>query len=266
MGYYTTSPVMSLLLTLFNVRLGWWLGNPGAHGSRTYQDPAPRSSVMPVVSEAFGMTDDRNPYVYLTDGGHFENLALYEMVLRRCHAIVCSDGAQDEHYHFGDLGNAVRKIRIDLGIPIEFTRIPIYAKRPEPKEGRGLYFAVGRIRYSCVDAGAPDGVLLYIKPAVYGREPRDILEYKESFPSFPHQSTGDQFFDEPQFESYRALGSFVMDQICGEGSDPLDIYQVLGRAGDLLTKSKNEHKPADHLLGEWLKVWLDQHGPPSSPP
>jgi hypothetical protein len=187
------------------------------------------------------------------------------MVLRRCHVIVCSDGAQDEHYRFGDLGNAVRKIRIDLGIPIEFTRIPIYPERPGPEEGRGLYFAIGRIRYSCVDAGAPDGVLLYIKPAVYGREPRDILEYKKNFPSFPHQSTGDQFFDEPQFESYRALGSFIMDQLCGEGSGPLDLYGLLDRAGVLLTEARNEHKPADHRLGEWLKDWLAQHRPASPP-
>jgi hypothetical protein len=233
MGYYTSSPVISLLLTLFNVRLGWWLGNPGPAGNQTYRLRAPNNSVRPVVEEALGLTDDQHPYVYLTDGGHFENLALYEMVLRRCHIIVCSDAAEDGEYRFGDLGNAVRKIRIDLGVPIDFPCIEIYGSDTQKERGgkRGMYWAIGRIRYSCVDLlkpqgtggeapsaeRAPDGLLLYIKPAVYGNEPRDVFEYKKSFPAFPHQSTADQFFDEPQFESYRALGSFIMDELCDKG-------------------------------------------------
>ncbi|HEX8560256.1 MAG TPA: patatin-like phospholipase family protein, partial [Pyrinomonadaceae bacterium] len=234
MGYYTTSPVISLLLTLFNVRLGWWLGNPGPAGAQTYQRSRPESSVAPVLYEAFGLTNDRYEYVYLTDGGHFENLAVYEMILRRCRFVVVADGAQDEGYRFGDLGNAVRKIRIDLGVPIHFPCVPIYGQKEAGEKGRGAYWAIGRIRYSSVD-GTPeeeDGLLLYIKPAVYGDEPRDILEYKSNFPAFPHQSTGDQFFDEPQFESYRALGSHIIDRLCGEGFGRLDLKQVVARARD----------------------------------
>jgi Patatin-like phospholipase len=265
MGYYTTSPVISLLLTLFNVRLGWWLGNPGPFGHKTYQDRAPRNSVLPVVSEAFGMTDDKNKYVYLSDGGHFENLALYEMVLRRCRVIVCADGAQDAEYRFGDLGNAVRKIRIDLGIPIEFTAVPIYPQRPPREEGQGLYWAVGRIRYSCVDWGAEDGVLLYVKPAVYGAEPRDVLEYKKSFPDFPHQTTADQFFDEPQFESYRALGSHVMDALCGEELGTLDLHDLLRRAYDSLAETRAGQPAPDPKLRDWMRDWLDRQRPTSPP-
>jgi hypothetical protein len=194
--------------------------------------------VAPIIDEALGLTNDSSNYVYLTDGGHFENLALYEMVLRRCHIIVVSDGAQDEEYRFSDLGNAVRKIRIDFGVPIEFSTVPIYAK--EPKKGKGMYWAIGKIRYSCVDGpDARDGVLLYIKPAVYGQEPRDILEYKVSHPSFPHQTTADQFFDEPQFESYRMLGSYIMEQLCGEGTGPMDAYELIECARTKLTQNKS---------------------------
>jgi hypothetical protein len=258
MGYYTTSPLMSLLLTLFNVRLGWWLGNPGPAGDQTYFLRAPKYSIAPVLYEAFGLTNDKNKYVYLTDGGHFENLAIYEMVLRRCHIIVVTDGAQDEKYRFSDLGNAVRKIRIDLGVPIEFTSVPIY-KEPPPLEDKkkGMYWAIGKIRYTCIDGpGAKDGVLLYIKPAVYKTEPRDILEYKENFPAFPHQSTADQFFDEPQFESYRILGSYIMDQLCGEGTNPLNLYQVIDMAFRQLTEESADLKAADPQLKGWLKDWL----------
>ncbi len=241
MGYYNTSPVISILLTLFNVRLGWWLGNPGPAGADTYERSAPKYAALPVIQEAFGLTDDRNEYVYLTDGGHFENLAVYEMVFRRCHFIVVVDGGEDADYRFTDLGNAVRKIRIDLGVSIDFPCVDIYSYEQmlgEKKERPGMYWAVGRIRYSCVDGDdAPDGVMLYIKPAVYGNEPRDVLEYKKSFPAFPHQSTGDQFFDEPQFESYRELGSHIMDQLCGTNArDPqakpvkLSLADVMARA------------------------------------
>jgi Patatin-like phospholipase len=253
MGYYTTSPVLSLVLTFFNVRLGWWLGNPGTAGQDTYDRRAPKSSVEPVIDEALGLTDDKNQYVYLTDGGHFDNLGLYEMVLRRCHVIVVSDAAADSEYRFGDLGNAIRKIRIDLGVPIEFTALPIFRSENE-QCGKGLYWAVGKIRYSCIDENAKDGLLLYIKPTVYGREPRDVLEYKKSYPVFPHQSTADQFFDEPQFESYRVLGSYIMDQICGSGNEDLTLNQAISRAVAKLIADQNGAS-ADPELKAWWDQW-----------
>jgi hypothetical protein len=249
MGYYTTSPLLSLVLTFFNVRLGWWLGNPGSAGNKTFHLWAPKSSVMPILDEALGLTDDKNEYVYLTDGGHFENLGLYEMVLRRCHVIVVSDAAADADYRFGDLGNAIRKVRIDLGIPIEFTAMPIFCCEPGETK-RGLYWAIGKIRYSCVDGVVDDGVLLYIKPAIYGEEPRDVLEYKKNNPTFPHQSTADQFFDEPQFESYRILGSHVMDQMCGPENNVLQINEALGGAVANLLDTENGG-PVDPKLRDW---------------
>jgi hypothetical protein len=255
MGYYTTSPVLSLVLTFFNVRLGWWLGNPGAAGKDTFELRAPTSSVKPVLEEAFGMTNDENKYVYLTDGGHFENLGIYEMVLRRCHLIILSDAAADPNYNFGDLGNAIRKVRIDLGVPIEFTSMPIFS--PDSKDfdtRKGMYWAIGRIRYSCIDGDVPDGLLIYIKPAVYGTEPGDVLEYKKSHPTFPHQSTADQFFDEPQFESYRILGSHVMDQMCGSDDKDLDLGQVIESVVAKL-KDPEDHGPADKGLEKWFDDW-----------
>jgi len=102
-------------------RLGAWLGNPGRAGAKTFDRSAPVQNVKPILDEMFGLTTDVSPYVYLSDGGHFENLALYEMVLRRCRFIVVSDAGADPSGTFDDLGNAVRKIRVDLGIPIEFV-------------------------------------------------------------------------------------------------------------------------------------------------
>src|SRR2546423_7496412 len=228
MGYYS-SPLLPFILTGVNVRLRAWLGNPGPAAGRTYHLGYPNFSVRPIFAEAFGLTNDINPFVYLSDGGHFENLGLYEMVLRRCHYIVVSDAGEDPECSFADLGDAVRKIRIDLGISIEFDKIDIFSRDVETTQ-KGRNCAIGRIRYSVVDGtGAPDGVLVYIKPVCYGDEPRDIYEYFKTHKTFPHESTKDQFFSESQFESYRMLGAHTMERMCMDcaGDFPCFVRKIL---------------------------------------
>jgi hypothetical protein len=131
MGYHS-SPSIALLLTLFNVRLGWWLGNPGKAGDEVYTQEGPSFAARPLFTEAFGLTTDDNPYVYLSDGGHFENLGLYEMVRRRCRLIVVVDAGCDPDFAFEDLGNAVRKINIDLGVRITFEGLERLQNHPSP--------------------------------------------------------------------------------------------------------------------------------------
>jgi hypothetical protein len=217
MGYHS-SPLVTFSLTLLNVRLGAWFGNPGPAGDKTFQLGCPHFSVGPITAEAFGLTNDTSPYVYLSDGGHFENLGLYEMVLRRCHYIVVSDAGEDPECSFADLGDAVRKIRIDLGISVEFDSMSIYPRCEDAAQNqKGRNCAIGRICYSVVDGeSATDGVLIYIKPACYGDEPRDVYEYFKTNKNFPHESTKDQFFSESQFESYRMLGVHTMEKICAD--------------------------------------------------
>jgi hypothetical protein len=229
MGYHS-SPLVTFILALFNVRLGAWLGNPGPPGNATFPLGYPRFSVGPMIAEAFGLTNNSSPYVYLSDGGHFENLGLYEMVLRRCHFILVSDAGEDPLCSFADLGGAVRKIRIDFGISIDFDEIAIYPRSDEEaRNAKGRNCAIGRIRYSDVDGPqAHDGILIYIKPACYGNEPRDIYEYFKSNPAFPHESTADQFFTESQFESYRMLGVHTMERLCDAGSgDFLEVTRCI---------------------------------------
>jgi len=197
MGYYTSSPIVSFLLTLLNVRLGWWLGNPD---SDKYASKRPwLLSIAPLIREALGRTHDRSPYVYLSDGGHFDNLGLYEMVRRRVHFIMVGDASEDRARRWIDLGRAIRKIRIDLGIEIEIAA-------PESPDAPYRY---GTIKYGDVDAGAPDGCLVVVKATVPEGAPEDVMEYKRTHDAFPHESTLDQFFSESQFESYRRLGQFL---------------------------------------------------------
>ncbi|HZP88435.1 MAG TPA: hypothetical protein VFB54_16605, partial [Burkholderiales bacterium] len=246
---YSSSPLTTLLLTLFNVRLGWWLGNPGSAGALTYRRREPRLSVRPVLSEALGMTDDQSPYVYLSDGGHFENLGLFEMVLRRCHLMVVFDAGADPGYRFDDLGNAVRKVRIDLGIPIEFETLPM-RKRGGGDDGSIRYCTLGRVRYAAVDgADAPDGLLLYFKPVLCGGEPADVLHYASENTDFPQEPTTDQFFGEAQFESYRRLGQFAVDTA-------LNGVYCEGRtwAADLVQGVRRYLK--ESAASPWIDAWL----------
>ena len=219
---YHSSPIIALLLTLFNVRLGWWLGNP-RKGPRVYRREGPRLSIRPVLAELLGQTNDDGPYIYLSDGGHFENLGLYEMVRRRCRFILISDAGSDPKCTLEDLGNAVRKIWIDLGIRIEFERIDVAARREPPADG--AYCALGRIHYP--EKGARDGTLVYVKPGFHGSEPPDIRSYAALHQAFPHEGTGDQWFSESQMESYRGLGSHIIERMGGirgeEEVEPLSL-------------------------------------------
>jgi hypothetical protein len=220
---YASSPVLSMIMMLFNARLGVWRPNPGEPGRGYWSKPGPTFSVRPFIDEAFGLTNDKNAWVDLSDGGHFENLGLYEMVLRRCATIIVVDGSADPDFHFDDLGNAIRKIRIDLGVPIEFPNgVPIAREIAAGSK----HCAVGQIVYSAVDGqGVEPGHLIYIKTSITGNEPRDVLNYAAQNPSFPHQPTSDQWFDESQFESYRRLGYHVVEEIFQFRSEVATIGQ-----------------------------------------
>ena len=196
MGYHS-APSITFLMALLNVRLGWWLGNPGEEGEKTYQYDGPRFAIGPLLAEMFGLTTDTNKYIYLSDGGHFENLGIYEMVRRRCRLIVVSDAGCDPKFEFDDLGNAVRKISLDLGVHISFDGIENLAMRCPNNDGSKVpYHAIGTIHYRDADRGGEDGVILYIKPAYHGIENIGIRSYAAANQDFPHQSTGDQFFSE----------------------------------------------------------------------
>ena len=192
MGYHS-SPALTFLMTVFNVRLGHWSPNPANERHWTRHDP-PFGGIY-LLSELFGRTQHSSPFVYLSDGGHFENLGIYELVRRRCACIVAVDAGQDAKSQFDDLGNAIRKCYADFGVVID-----IHAEDLESG-----YSAVGRVFYP----DAPEGCLIYIKPRLTGSEPADLLNYKCTHPGFPHESTADQWFNESQFESYRKLGHYI---------------------------------------------------------
>lgn len=205
-----SSPVRTFLLTLFNARLGWWLGHPG--DASAAQLSGPRFAIVPMLREMLGRTNDKPPWIFVSDGGHFDNLGLYEAVRRGCRYIVAIDAGCDPFRNFDDLGNAIRKIRIDFGVTIQRTGPWRLGGRDLQENGR--YCALFDVIYP----GLGKGTLLYVKPSLYPKAaglPIDVLQYAGRSATFPHETTADQFFTESQFESYRALGEFEIAEIAG---------------------------------------------------
>jgi hypothetical protein len=201
MGYHSSAPV-AFLMTVFNVRLGQWLGNP--RNRETSRRATPRMGLWCLVNELFGGTNDDSAYVYLSDGGHFDNMGLYELVKRRCGLIILCDAEEDAGYTFSGLGNAIRKCRIDLGIDIDLDTSAI-----APDKTSGLskqHYAAGTIHYEYADIKAPAGTIIYFKTSLTGNESSDVKNYKKAHNEFPHESILGQWFSESQFESYRQLG------------------------------------------------------------
>jgi hypothetical protein len=205
MGYHS-STLVAFVMAFFNVRLGWWLGNTGTCMGDSWRKIRSVFSLVPLMKETFGFTNEGSREIYLSDGGHFENLGLYEMVRRRCRYIIACDAGCDCQSNFEDLGNAVRKVRADFQIEIDIDLAAIRARR--------LHFAVGEVNYRLCDGGeAANGRLLYLKPVLTGDEPVDIFNYDNMHDEFPHEPTGDQWFDEAQFESYRKLGAHSLESL-----------------------------------------------------
>jgi hypothetical protein len=204
MGFYS-EPALAFLMTLFDVRLGWWLANPKG-SMKNWRLASPNFGFYCLLSELLGATDDESDYVYLSDGGHFENLGIYELVRRRCKLIVASDASCDSAYGFSDLHNAMERCRADFGVEIEMKLDEIGKMRPTGQPPRATaHYAVGTIHY-CPGVPERDGVLIYLKPALVATDAADVLGYASRNSSFPNDSTANQWFDESHFENYRAMG------------------------------------------------------------
>src|SRR5262249_35039541 len=145
-----------------------------------------------LLKELFGRTDARGKYVHLSDGGHFENLGVYELIRRRCRYIICCDAGTDRDDASENLANMMRLCRTDFGIRFEIDTTPL---REQGEDGLSRWHcAVGTIHYEDVDPGAGRGTFLFIRATFTGDEPPDVRNYRRAHPDFPHQSTVDQFF------------------------------------------------------------------------
>ena len=238
----TRGTMLSLLMALLNVRLGYWVPRP---------DPdAPGRRRQPVANHFRAAWHELSPrgfaehrrLLQISDGGHFENTGVYELVRRRVKLIVCCDAAADPGFDFKDLQVLMRRIGTDFGARIEFDgddRIErLIPRPPDPAlvQARdpgtdaypvGARFAErGHIRGRVVyPEGEPSTLILLKTTTIPGL---DLLTrgYKGANRAFPDQSTADQFFDEEQFEAYRELGWEIADRLVRDRR--VDLEGLLG--------------------------------------
>jgi len=205
MGFYS-DPGLGFLLTVFDVRLGWWIGNP--RNPAAWKQGRPPFGFAWLARELLGLTNDDQRFVYLSDGGHFENLGIYELVRRRCKVIVASDVSQDPLYDGAELRNAIERCRVDFGVEIYIDLGNFKALGDPPRSG--CHYAIGNISYPVNSKGDAahqrNGTLILLKPAIATADPFDVRGYPKTNPQFPHDTTFNQWFDEAHFENYRALG------------------------------------------------------------
>jgi hypothetical protein len=202
---------MVFLLALLNVRLGYWLINPAevrklASLPRWRQRLAPRVGPSYFLRELVGRLDENTKHVYLSDGGHLENLGAFELLRRRCERIIICDAESDPEIRFGALSRLIRYARVDLGCNIE---IDLDRLRLDESGVSAGHCAIGTIHYG----NGERGELLYVKLSVTGDESETIREYRATHPRFPHESTTNQFFTEAQFEAYRHLGWHIAKEV-----------------------------------------------------
>jgi hypothetical protein len=223
----TRSRPLAFIMTLLNVRLGCWIINPKRR--------VITNAVAPTFWHTYAFREmmgsglnEENSFVHLADGGHFENLGLYELVRRKCPYIIISDAGADPKWTFKDLARACELIRADFYADTTLDTRPMHPDK-ETQYSKKLY-VLGDIKYLPDDKNekAKSSKVIFIKTGVtYDGLPEDIHGYKRINKDFPDESTSDQFFDETQFEAYRELGYKVGEMILEKWKtgDPKDVFK-----------------------------------------
>jgi hypothetical protein len=228
-GTVTVKPLV-FMLTLLNVRLDYWAPNPwyvqASSLVRQLIARVGRPGPGYLIRESIGSLHARGAFVNLSDGGHIENLAVYELLRRRCKLIVSVDAEQDPTMSCASLAKLIRYARIDLGVEIDIDLNPFNLDSVTGMTHR--HWTLGTIRYG----NGETGHLLYVKSSVTGDEAPYVADYRKRNPAFPQESTADQFFDEAQFESYRALGYHAMSGAL-KAAGTLDTSEGGGSAEEL---------------------------------
>jgi hypothetical protein len=254
-----TSLGTSLALTFANIRLGyWWDVHDLLRGPRALKDDflyvawlmATRvlRTYFYLGNEMLGRYSRDYRRVYLSDGGHFENSAAYELLRREVKAMLVCDNGADPEYHFEDLQNLVRKARIDLGLELRVAEARTvtelfgaeastmflnadggaWRKSAANRDSKGFVLL---IEVFADGADEPQSRLLWLKPCLMPDMPEDLVGYAVAHPDFPQQTTGDQFFDEAQWESYRMLGCVITDKLLSNSLFGRDLVRRAMPAG-----------------------------------
>ncbi len=220
----TRSSSFAALMSLLNVRLGFWVANP----MRKPKNNALANHFNAGWHNFFDSLTPEAKFLELTDGGHFENLGVYELIRRQVRTIVVCDAGADSDYAFADLQNLLSRAEADFKAVIKFDPPPPLAALMPNRVPGNVYpatvkmsqspFVVGDIIYapppgSAPGATVPQGKIYYLKTTIFKSLRLSVLGYKSANPEFPDDPTTDQFFTQAQFEAYRELGFASVEQM-----------------------------------------------------
>lgn len=234
----TRNLFLSLSMSLLNLRLGYWAVRPMEEGCKeelkkgrknkaadktpNHFQPGAYSFGNALGIERLGFHEKRT-FLQLSDGGHFENMALYELIRRRVKVAIVCDGGADADFSFSDMQTTLRRVEEDFGARIKIITstspdqvVPIARSGsvyPKHAEFADQGHMVARITY----ADQTTGWMIFMKTTLIKDVSFKVKGYKAQNSDFPDQSTVDQFFDEVQFEAYRELGFVIAEEMmCAE--------------------------------------------------
>jgi hypothetical protein len=229
----TRNRFVAAVMTLLNLRLGFWVRHPGC--SAIAHQPNHVHPGLTFCMPGFGYKETNN-FLELSDGGHFENLGIYELVRRGCRLIIVCDGGQDIRASYSDFVSAIRRIEQDFGAEIEFERgggpermiaRPVSDEYPKDADYAAHGFLWATIKYNrhAARGGPALGKIIYLKATMIKGLGIKAKGYKGAQPDFPDESTANQFFNEEQFEAYREVGYRIADTMCQD--EQLALTQIL---------------------------------------
>ncbi len=195
------------LFAALNLRLGTWYPHPRYVGdSLAGRFPKVRMSYL--GKEVLGSFDITDHHLYVTDGGHRENLGLVELLRRRCETMFCIDASGDTPGSYSTLREAAELARVEVGATIDLSSLPATLE-PRPVSAHTILPVTYRDTTTGLVVG--HGTVIHIAPILFEQLPDDVIAYSLQDPRFPHYSTGDQFLTEDQFRRLVLFGRAAAD-------------------------------------------------------
>lgn len=221
-----TSLGKALVFSLANVRLGWWWKS-GQKDTKPVP-PVLRNQVYLRREMLASFMGQEGSHWYLSDGGHFENTGVFELLRRRVAVVVCCDCGADPTYQLEDLANLIRLARVEFQAEFKLIQSAetaidlshakdLFANSPSDlanEAGKGNQCALlYEVTYPASGQLANKTTLIVIKPRLISSASLDLVQYHSQHTDFPQESTADQFFDDAQWESYRKMGVLIGGQL-----------------------------------------------------
>jgi FtsH-binding integral membrane protein len=206
----TRNRAVSLVLTLFNTRLGVWVRRPSKSSSINLLKPTPFFPNLWYGPLSKGYTA-KSAFVEISDGGHFENLGIYELVRRKVDLIIAFDGEADPTTSLPALVSLSRRIEEDFSATIEFDTsvneiMPFGSETARyPNDAKFASVPCVKATISYKDSNKTT-TLIYVKATLIETAAFGARGYRAQHPDYPNESTANQFYSPEQFDAYRELG------------------------------------------------------------